>query len=156
LSGQPLRQSVASLAVIHRSAHGQTVWLAQWNAAWMRYHFVAGHKRADETFRLCLIREIGEELHLKEGTDFTVASRPVSHVEYQDWSQSAREMTSYVLELFEVTLKSTPAVQAIDQDPANRWLTEPELLASSTTDGKTISSTMAQFLSRANLLGGRF
>ena len=64
---QSMRQSIAAFAVIRRDERGQTLWLAQWNPKWGAYHFVGGHKRPEETFRECLVREIGEELHLCEG-----------------------------------------------------------------------------------------
>src|SRR5439155_11076042 len=63
-----MRQSTAAVALIRRQQRGQTVWLAQWNPGWQRYHFVAGHKRPNETFRECAEREIGEELDLQKGS----------------------------------------------------------------------------------------
>ena len=65
-----------AIALIQRNQHGQRQWLAQWNTSWQRYSFVGGHKRLDESFRQCVIREIGEELQLAEGSEFLVADEP--------------------------------------------------------------------------------
>jgi molecular chaperone DnaJ len=67
-----MRQSVAAVALIRRSEAGQALWLAQWNPHWRRYNFVAGHKRPDESFRQCVVRELAEELGLREGADISV------------------------------------------------------------------------------------
>src|SRR5262245_472085 len=99
-----MRQSIAGLALIRRQQDGRTLWLAQWNPKWQRYNFVSGHKRPDESFRDCVVREVGEELGLSAGTDFHAAAEPLAHLEYTDWSESARQETAYVMELFEVRL----------------------------------------------------
>jgi 8-oxo-dGTP pyrophosphatase MutT (NUDIX family) len=100
-----MRKSLASIALIQRSQHGRRQWLAQWNEHWQRYSFVGGHKRPDESFRDCMIREIAEELLLGEGRDFLVADRPLARLEYIAWSQSAGQETRYSIELLEVQLQ---------------------------------------------------
>jgi 8-oxo-dGTP pyrophosphatase MutT (NUDIX family) len=79
---------IAAFAVIRRDERGQTLRLAQWNPKWGAYHFVGGHKRPEETFRECLVREIGEELHLCEGLDYRIASAAPTHLEFMDFSES--------------------------------------------------------------------
>src|SRR5271163_3435974 len=99
-----MRQSEAAVALIHRRRDGQDFWLAQWNTKWCAYHFVAGHRRDDETFRECVVREIAEELHLVVGTDYRVATEPATHLEFVDFSRSAQSQTCYIMELFAVNL----------------------------------------------------
>jgi 8-oxo-dGTP pyrophosphatase MutT (NUDIX family) len=88
------------------------------NEHWQRYSFVGGHKRPDESFRDCMIREIAEELLLGEGRDFLVADRPLARLEYTAWSQSAGQETRYTIELFQVQLQGdairTPPAFLID------------------------------------------
>src|SRR5205814_72605 len=86
---QAMRQSEAAVALIRREQDGQTVWLAQWNDKWRAYHFVSGHKRSNETFRECLVREVAEELGLKEGANYTAAPMPAAHLEFTAFSQGA-------------------------------------------------------------------
>ena len=123
-----MRQSVASIALIRREANGQTQWLAQWNKAWKSFSFVGGHKRDDESFRECVVREIEEELGLREGQDVLVASAPLEHLEYTDVSRRTGEQTEYVIELFDVALIGDGAAPAIEANSANRWLSEMEIL----------------------------
>ena len=61
-----MRQSQATVALIRPVHDGQNLWLAQWNPKWRQFHFVSAHRRPDETFRECLVREIAEELELGE------------------------------------------------------------------------------------------
>ena len=142
-----MRQSLAAVAVIRREADGETVWLAQWNPHWHRFNFVAGHKRGDESYRECMVRELGEELGLAEGCHFALPAEPAAHVEFTDWSQSAQEQTAYTMELFDVRL-SDEACRIVDADSRNRWLTEAEIRARACRDGKPVSDTMEQLLGR--------
>src|SRR5262249_52840296 len=82
-----MRRSEAAVALIRREQDGRNLWLAQWNPKWRRYHFVSGHRRPDETFRACLVREIAEELRLREGPDYQVSPAPPIHLEFRDYSE---------------------------------------------------------------------
>ncbi|HUG92277.1 MAG TPA: NUDIX domain-containing protein, partial [Planctomycetaceae bacterium] len=116
-----MRQSAAALALICREEHGRGLWLARWNARWEAYAFVGGHKRPEETFRQCLVRELGEELGLRDG-EFTVRGAAPVRLEYSAWSKSAGEATAYVIELFDVEVGDTSQPR-IAADRRNRWLT---------------------------------
>ena len=148
-----MRQSIAAVAVIRRRDSGRTLWLAQWNRNWQCYSFVGGHKRSTESFRECVVREVGEELGLAEGSEFRILSVPIAHVEYTAWSGSAEQETEYTMELFDVQLVSNSACQKIDADPRNRWLSEAELRGQRCGDGRPVSETIASLLVKAKLLG---
>jgi hypothetical protein len=120
-----MRQSVAAIALIRREAEGETSWLAQWNDGWQAFSFVGGHKRHNESFRECMIREISEELGLREGVDVLISSAPFHHLEYTDVSRHTDEQTDYIIELFDVALIGSNAAGIIVANRANRWLSEP-------------------------------
>ena len=103
-----LRRSIAAAALIRRRHEGQVVYLTRWNRHWAAFHLVAGHKRPEELFRAALVREVGEELGLEEGTDFVVSPGPLAHLEYEAWSESAHAQTAYVTEVFEVAASPGP------------------------------------------------
>ncbi|MBM4040912.1 MAG: NUDIX hydrolase [Planctomycetes bacterium] len=144
-----MRQSLGALALIRKEAEEGTLWLARWNRHWRAYSFVGGHKRPDETFRECVIREVGEELGLREESDRTVAPQPLAHLDYTAWSESAQAETAYTMELFDVELTSDTARRAVDADSACRWLTEAEVRARRCADGQPVSRTMGELLTRA-------
>jgi 8-oxo-dGTP pyrophosphatase MutT (NUDIX family) len=144
-----MRQSEAAVALIRRSADGQTLWLAQWNPKWRRFHFVSGHRRHDETFWECLVREIAEELHLSDGTDYRVSADAPTHLEFVDYSESTQTQTRYIMELFSVEL-SSGAHPKVESNPENRWLTEAEIQAEQTRDGQPVSATMKRLLGEAH------
>src|SRR4051812_24779597 len=89
-----MRRSEAAVALIRREEGGQILWLAQWNPKWQAYHFISGHRRPEETFRECLVREVHEELGLAEGVDYTAAA----HLGFQAFSQGAGVETQYTME----------------------------------------------------------
>lgn len=141
-----MRQSVAAFAMIRRQERGQDLWLAQWNPHWQCYNFVGGHKRDGESFRQCVTREVAEELQLVEGHDFIVAQEPTAHLEYSDWSESARKDTAYTVEFFVVQLSGQAALDLIASNTANRWLTTSEIEKGTTRDGQPVSRTMGRLL----------
>jgi isopentenyldiphosphate isomerase len=147
-----MRQSVAAIALIRRKQGGRTLWLAQWNANWNAFALVGGHKWESETFRECAVREIAEELGLFEGADCLIADEPTAHLEYEAWSKAAQEETAYVMELFDIDLTGEGTRMKIDANPANRWLTEEEMQAQQTLDGKSVSQTMVRVLAQTGLL----
>ena len=143
-----MRESLAAAALIRREQDGRTLWLAQWNQRWQRYNFVAGHKEPGESFRACLLREVGEELGLAEGADFQVAAEPAARLQYTAWSDSAGTETTYTVELFAVRL--TPdAERHVAADPRNRWLSEDDIRSGRCADGALVSPTMALWLQGA-------
>jgi len=88
-----MRRSEAAIALIRREFESSTQWLAQWNEGWQAFSFIGGHKRDDESFRACMIRELHEELGLREDADVLVPTAPLLHLEYTAVSQRAREET---------------------------------------------------------------
>jgi 8-oxo-dGTP pyrophosphatase MutT (NUDIX family) len=141
-----MRKSAATLAVVRRDSGAPTQWLVRWNAKWQQYNLVGGHVREGEAFRACLVREIEEELDLKERDDFALAARPVTRLEYEAWSASAAAHTAYTIELFEVQWIAEPARRKIEADSQNRWLAADEIRACRTADGLRISELVGRSL----------
>jgi 8-oxo-dGTP pyrophosphatase MutT (NUDIX family) len=145
-----MRRSEAALAVIRRPSDGGSRWLALWNAKWAAFHFVGGHRRPDESYRDCLIREIFEELGLREGGDCVVDPTPLAHLDYTAWSKHALAETRYEMELFAVVLDKH-AEQSLYGNPSVRWLSDDEIRSERCKDGRPVSSTMGFLLARAEL-----
>ena len=146
-----MRRSEAAVALIRREESGRTLWLAQWNPKWRRYHFISGHRHPEETFRACLVRELAEELHLREGADYAAAAEPRDRLEFTAFSESAGTETRYDMALFEVQLLGdAPAIVAADA--SNRWLDEAEIASGRCRDGEPVSPTMRRLLAVTGLL----
>jgi 8-oxo-dGTP pyrophosphatase MutT (NUDIX family) len=147
----PRRQSVAALAVIRRSTASGIHWLAQWNAKWQALALVGGHKRPNESFRECAIREVTEELGIAAGVDFSVQESPLAQLQYVALSRSANEDTTYLVELFDTTLLTEAAQRKVNSNPLNAWLTTREIAGLKTDHGRPISETIQLLLTKAKL-----
>jgi len=131
---------------------GALSYLVQWNPGWKAFSFVGGRVEPPETFRDCCVREIAEELGLREHVEYDVAVEPLAHLEYTSYSESAKQETAYVFELYPTRL--TPAALArVANDPANLWVGGAEIRAGRSRDGRPISRTVATVLGKAGLLG---
>ncbi len=71
---------------------------------------------------------------------------PLLPLEYPAFSQRTREVTAYIIQLFEVALVGDDADTAIAGNPANRWLSEPEIMVCRCRDGRPVSETPRRFL----------
>jgi 8-oxo-dGTP pyrophosphatase MutT (NUDIX family) len=139
-----MRRSEGAWALIQRGDRGSTRILTRWNSRWQALHLVGGHRRPGESFRACLLREVGEELGLAT-EDFTAADQPLARLEYTAWSEGAREETEYLLEIFVVEL-TRAAVDHVSANPANAWLSTEEAYAGLATDGRRVSPTLPRAL----------
>ena len=148
-----MRRSIAAIALICREEDDGTRWLARWNPNWNAFSLVGGHKWPEESFRECMVREIGEELGLVEGIDFVMADVPTAHLEYNAWSHGAQAETAYTMELFDVQIEPS-ARAAVEANPANRWLSEDEIRTGRFADGRPVSETVSLILAKAQQLPG--
>jgi 8-oxo-dGTP pyrophosphatase MutT (NUDIX family) len=153
---QKLRHSEGGIAFIHGlDRFGRPGWLAQWNEGWGGYFLIGGHREANESFAQCVAREIREELNISAGEaeGFTVGSA-LQPLEYVAWSQSAGQYTDYEMHAFEVNLSQQrhAAVVAAEGELKLRWLSDAEVIAHQTADGRRISDTVHVLLRLAGRL----
>ena len=128
-------------------------WLGRWNRSWRAFFFVSGHKAPQESFRQCVVREIREELGLREGPDYRLRPVPAARVTFEAMSRRAGVVTRYEMELLDIELLDSDATQDLGRHPNVRWLKEQEIRAGQCDDGKAVSATMLEVMLRAKLLG---
>ena len=140
-----MRISIAAFGLIQRALPtSERVWLTQWNAHWQGLNLIGGKKHEDETFRDCSVREVCEELHVTPA-QIRVADEPLRRLEFDAWSKRAQAETHYYFEIFDVEL-DTSALDTIQANPDNAWLTEAEIRAGQSATGRPISSTVLRML----------
>ncbi|HKQ88601.1 MAG TPA: NUDIX domain-containing protein [Candidatus Acidoferrales bacterium] len=147
-----MRKSLAAFALIQHPHSPQPRWLGQWNRKWGAYNLVGGHKKESESFNACCCREIQEELNLYQQNDFIVELLPMSRLAYTAWSASKKCETAYEVELFQTRLLHHEALQRIDLQPANRWLTVEEIHRKLADNGEPVSYTIEFLMEKARLL----
>jgi len=137
-----MRTSEAGLALFKRLKEGGAVeYLTQWNENWQMFSLIGGHVEAGESFHQCCVREVAEELELTPEVDFSLGSDPLlPQREYTAMSKPAGVETRYRVELYSGELLTEKAALKVDTNPANRWLSETEILNEAAADGKPISS----------------
>lgn len=149
-----MRVSEAALALITRIGPGGVKsYLTQWNQKWQAYSLIGGHRRLDESFRDCCIREVEEELGLQRDIDFYVALEPITpQCEYCAFSQSARVMTQYRIELFPTQINSSRCIEKLSTIPGNRWVTEPEARNKLTNDDQPVAVQVMTILTLCRVI----
>lgn len=152
-----MRTSEAGLALVRRARPGEAAeYLAQWSDTWRQLSLVGGHVEPGESLRDCCVREVEEELGLVAGTDFRVAAAPAAPAcEYRAVSGSAGVETRYRIELYPTELLTPRAAAAVAADPANRWLTLPEIRRGAAADGRPVSAQVETVLRLAGVIPDR-
>ncbi len=97
-------------------------------------------------FRDCLVREVGEELGLALGEDYRLTDQPPVRLEFDAFSESRWQQTSYVAEVFSVELTGHAALAKIDANNDNRWVSLSEMLAGRCNDGTRVSPTVVRIV----------
>ena len=141
-----MRQSEASVALFRRSVDGESQWLLRWNRQWERYSFIGGHREAGETPRECLVREIEEELGFRHRREYSIIRKYSLPVEFEAWSESAKEQTHYRFFLFDVELADTGVAAS---DPKLRWATLPEIEACQCQDERRIGEVVKRLVAES-------
>lgn len=141
-----MRRSAAALALIRDAGvDGSERYLALWNERSRRYHFAGGHRRAGESFRDCLTRELAEELELSE-TAFMAPAEPRLELRYEAVSESVRQPTEYHLAVFEVRLASADERRRVTALAGCRWLSAGEIRRGVAADQRPVSDNMRRVL----------
>jgi 8-oxo-dGTP pyrophosphatase MutT (NUDIX family) len=145
-----LRKSEAGLALITRTVAGKTEFLCQFHEKTRGYFLVGGHREDGESFRDCVIREVGEELNLTSN-DFHVASQPRSALTYMARSRSTGIDTEYFFELFDVQIGDR-SLTKIESEPNNRWLSAEEILEMRLHRSQSVSPDLRRILIQSGII----
>jgi 8-oxo-dGTP pyrophosphatase MutT (NUDIX family) len=146
----PIRHSEGSVALIRDTdSTGTKRWLAEWNEGWKAYSLVGGHRDDPETFRECATREVREEVGIEPGEpDGFEITAELDPRRYVAWSRRAGAYADYELYRFDVVLRAErrAAIDRVSVALDLRWLTEAEIQAGQTTDGRRVSETVAMLI----------
>lgn len=140
----PLPPSEGGLALIERTVGDRRERLVRWNDNWGAFFLVGGHRLGSETFRECVVREVGEELGLTPA-ECPVAATPTHRRQYRAVSGSTGQLTAYTMEVFAAV--PTDAARARIENasagaPPVAWVSDDEIRDLETNDGRPISPTV--------------
>jgi 8-oxo-dGTP pyrophosphatase MutT (NUDIX family) len=145
-----LRQSQAAVALIRVRDDAGWKYLCRWSLSWQAFHFVGGHREGVESFQDCAVREVLEELPVAPA-DVSVATEPMAHLEYVAFSESARQPTHYVMEVFKTDLSVDALRDKVEPRPENRWVSRDEIRAGRAVYGIRVRPPADLILSKLGL-----
>lgn len=147
-----MKKFVGSLALVRQVQDGRTTWLARWHEQSGRYGFIEADRLEGESYRECIDREVAWSLGLKRGKDYIVSSTPRLHLELQSQPPGESEMMWFIVEFYVVDLYGSTALETIDADAGNRWLTAEELHQGKTSDGIPLSERLTMLLAKSDVI----
>ncbi len=142
---EPLRKVQTVIAVIKARRGADDVYLMQYDAKAEQFQPIGGKQELfDASSEAALTRELCEELvipSLTPGTDFQI--RPIAeHIKFNEVSASVHVLTQYDHSFYHLTDIRFPLVM----DSITRWISQAELDAGRTADGKAITALLSNYI----------
>lgn len=151
--GRDMEKWFQSIALIRRIEDGKNLWLARAsNRRPGMVDFIAAPRLGTESFRETIRREVGWVLDLDPKRDLLVSSMAQLNLEFvASWPNSTSD-SHIAASFFLVEIYGRRAMQKIEEDPANRWLTSGEVCSGSLETGETLDPRLLFLLDRAKVI----
>ncbi len=117
-----MQKYVRSLALIARVNEQHSLWLCQWCDQRACDDFVSGERRADESFRDCIDREVAKSLGL-QWRDFLVANMAQLNMEFAAVLPGEQHPYHVAVAFYIVHLYHAASRQRVASLPNTKWLT---------------------------------
>lgn len=146
-----MNEQRASFGVLKATTEEGPRYLLQYNHKWRWFNLVGGKSEPNETPRLTLIRELGEELNLIYLKEFTVSSAPLTLYETTQLSNHELVLTHYFLSVFAVSLIGSheqilQTLQTLAANPDNIWVNARDIKLKLTAAKQPISDLVLRIL----------
>ncbi|MEX0701969.1 MAG: hypothetical protein WD069_07725 [Planctomycetales bacterium] len=131
-----MEKTVRSIALVRHPDADPPRWLVRRDAESGALGLLVSDRLEGDSYRECLVREVAWTLGLARDRDFIVSSVPRVHLELRKAEQPELEEDWLFAEFFAVELFGGRALEVVDADPANVWLTAEELRAGETASAR--------------------
>lgn len=147
-----LVQNHTSIALIRHPDGKEQNWLAIWVPQHQWYSFVMAERIEAESWRECLDRELSWVLPVRRGKDYIISTMARLHLEETVYDSVAAEEQNVAYEFYVVDPYGRQGKAAFTNLEDTRWLTNSELRAGQTGDGRAIDPELTELLVRADIL----
>ncbi|MGI9519462.1 MAG: hypothetical protein ACR2NP_20590 [Pirellulaceae bacterium] len=147
-----LQKWFRSVALIRRIQDDRHLWLARADVPDTPLTFITAQRLERESFRESIRREVAWELQLDSRRDFLVSNVAQLNLEFVARLPDDIVDSHIAVAFFLVDLYGKPALQAVQDDPQNIWLSSREVCDGKTDSGVTLDPRLTFLLDRAGVI----
>ncbi len=137
------------MGLVRRDEANSPMWLAAWRIETACYEPPVALKRADESQRQAVLRELTTRFNFDEVECAVVPSTPERHI---DWLATIEgQVYETRCAVFLIGLASPAMLRLLDTDPDIHWLSEDELRDGHALDGRLIGKDLSRAISEVCL-----
>ena len=134
------------MGLIRRDEANHPMWLAAWRAETACYEPPVALKRADESQRQAVLRELNTRFNFDEVECAVVPSTAAQQIA---WLATIEEQDYETrCAVFLITLTSPAMLRLLDADPDIRWLSADEIRDGHASDGRLIGKDLSRAISK--------
>ena len=141
-----------SIALVRHVHNDRYRWLARGEAGDAPLTFITAQRLERESFRESIRREVAWVLQLDAQRDFLVSNVAQLNLEFIDRLPESEEDSHIAVAFFLVDLYRKHALQAVNDDPDNIWLTSREVCDGRTDSGARLDPQLTFLLDRAGVI----
>ena len=147
-----MEQHFRSIALVQEVGDGPTRWLLRWQPKSNQWQFIVGERLNKESFRETVQREVGWQLNLDPKSDFLVSNMAQLSMEYVD-TQMEDEFEQHVaVSFYQVHIYRRHALDQVNADSNNRWVSAAEICAGETSDHQPIHPRVVEWINRWHIV----
>ncbi|MDG2014246.1 MAG: hypothetical protein P8J33_12120 [Pirellulaceae bacterium] len=151
--GRDMEKWFQSIALIRRVQDGKNLWLARESDRRPdMVDFIAAPRLESESFRETIRREVGWVLDLDPKRDLLVSNMAQLNLEFVASLPNSTADSHIAASFFLVEIYGRRAMQKIESDPANRWMTSGEVCSGDLETGETVDPRLLFLLDRAKVI----
>ncbi len=147
-----LTRCFQSMGLIRTIVSDRMRWLVRESNCGSVYRFVAAPRLDRESFRETIRREAGWQLNLDPDRDFLVSSMAQLNMEFVDRFPGDSGLTHIAVAFYHIDIYRRPALEQVNSDARNRWISSPDVCRGHLPDGVPIDPRQTFLLRRGNLI----
>lgn len=141
-----------SIGLIRRMGEDGWRWLARWNQQQGCFDFIATDCLEGESAREAISREVAWVLDLNRGRDILVCNMAQSNLEFIDCLPGQNHKTKMKVAFYNVELYRSGAVERVNTDAENAWLTSQEICDGQTKDNLALNPMLHFLIKKSGVI----
>ena len=144
---------IRSFALVRKFSGKKQQWLARHvSRAGHQLEFIGAPRLERESFRETIQREVAWILELDAKRDFLVSNMAQLNLEFVDRFPGDDRDSHVAVSFFVVNIYRRQALELIESNQANRWLTSEEVCKGQTASGEVLDARLKFVLDRAKVI----
>lgn len=141
-----------AVALLRNQTKDGVRWLARWNDCRKNLEFILGDRLEGERFRETIVREVAWELGLDREQDMLVSNMAQLNMQFVDQLPNRYSPADVTVAFYNVLPYGQAALDHINADAFNVWVTSEEICAGVTNSGRPFDPMVTYLVERSEVI----